>query len=272
MFIWRRHQNLHRFFSGSPPGPEVVYWAISSYRYWASQMAPLLHLQIASLPEWADALNRRRARLEIRKSFPSQLLPSSCRWCEQQTSKHFTRDHCRHRFPCKPDQARHPLGILWDIFRSHPKLPEEQRITKVREFSHYQSDAVQRYSSIITQYCHSLFRYKTCDYGHLQLSSLKKSTTYGAAGLSLFFHLPHGSSHHVLLVVVDLVNHTFSMTEELVKRLWHWAINQLLAISSPPKMCAGAQSIPLPSRLMRMLCDNWNYRINSYFLLREIVC
>ena len=126
MFIWKRHQNLHRFCSGSPPpslspGPEVVYWAISSYRYWASQMAPLLHLQIASLPEWADTLNRRRARLEIRKSFPSQLLPSSCRWCEQQTSKHFTRDHCRHRFPCKPDQARHPLGKLWDIFRSRPK-------------------------------------------------------------------------------------------------------------------------------------------------------
>ena len=124
MFIWKRHQNLHRFCSGSPPpslspGPEVVYWAISSYRYWASQMAP--HLQIASLPEWADALNRRRARLKIRKSFPSQLLPSSCRWCEQQTSKHFTRDLCRLRFPCKPDQARHPLGKLWDIFRSRPK-------------------------------------------------------------------------------------------------------------------------------------------------------
>ena len=109
MFIWRRHQNLpHRFSSASPPpslspGPEVVYWAISSYRYWASQMAP--HLQIASLPEWADALNRRRARLEIRKSFPSQLLPSSCRWCEQQTSKHFTVAN----------------GKLWDIFRSRPK-------------------------------------------------------------------------------------------------------------------------------------------------------
>ena len=124
-----------------------------------------------------------------------------------------------------------------------PTSYQKSKEYPVREFSHYQSDAVQRYSSIITQYCHSLFRYKTCDYGHLQLSSLKKSTTYG-------------SSHHVLLVVVDLVNHKFSMTEELVKRLWHWAINQLLAISSPPKMCAGAQSIPLPSRLMRMLCNN----------------
>ena len=80
---------------------------------------------------------------------------------------------------------------------------------------------MQCYSSIITQYCHSLFRYKTCDYGHLQLSSLKKSTTYGDAGLSPFFHLPHGSYHHVLLLVVDLVNHTFRMTAELVKRLWH---------------------------------------------------
>ena len=35
------------------------------------------------------------------------------------------------------------------------------------------------------------------------------------------------------------------------------------ASSTPPKMCAGPQSIPLPFWLMRMLCNNWKCRINS---------
>ena len=85
-----------------------------------------------------------------------------------------------------------------------------------REFSDY-SDVVQWYSNIITQSFHYLFGYKTCETGHSELPSLKNSTTNSNAGLSLVFHLPHSPSDHALLVVVDVINHMFSLTEELVE-------------------------------------------------------
>ena len=72
----------------------------------------------------------------------------------------------------------------------------------------------------------SLFiRLQTCDTGHSKLPSLKNSTSHSNAGLSLVFHLPHSSSDHALLVVVDVINHMFSLTEELVKGVRHWVIN-----------------------------------------------
>ena len=37
--------------------------------------------------------------------------------------------------------------------------------------------------------------------------------------------LPHSSSDHALLVVVDVINHMFSLTEELVKGVRRWVIN-----------------------------------------------
>ena len=91
-----------------------------------------------------------------------------------------------------------PLNrIKWLSTWSHPKLPEEQRITKIREFSDY-NDAVQWYSNIITQSFHYLFGYKTCETGHSELPSLKNSTTNSNAGLSLVFHLPHSPSDYGL--------------------------------------------------------------------------
>ena len=85
MFIWKRHQNLHRFCSGSPPpslspGPEVVYWAISSYRYWASQLP---QLQIASLRhnschQVADDVSNKRQNISreitVATVFPANLI------------------------------------------------------------------------------------------------------------------------------------------------------------------------------------------------------
>ena len=76
---------------------------------------------------------------------------------------------------------------------------------------------MQWYSNIITQSFHYLFGYKTCETGHSELPSLKNSTTNSNAGLSLVFHLPHSPSDHGLLVVVDVINHMFSLMEELVK-------------------------------------------------------
>ena len=59
------------------------------------------------------------------------------------------------------------------------------------------------------------FQLQTCDTGHSKLPSLKNSTSHSNAGLSLVFHLPHSSSDHALLVFVDVINHMFSLTEEL---------------------------------------------------------
>ena len=56
----------------------------------------------------------------------------------------------------------------------------------------------------------SLFiQLKTCDTGHSKLPSLKNSTSHSNAGLSLVFHLPHTSSDHALLVVVDVISNFF---------------------------------------------------------------
>ena len=56
----------------------------------------------------------------------------------------------------------------------------------------------------------SLFiRLQTCDTGHSKLPSLKNSTSHSNAGLSLVFHLPHSSSDHALLVVVDVISNFF---------------------------------------------------------------
>ena len=33
------------------------------------------------------------------------------------------------------------------------------------------------------------------------------------------------TSDHALLVVVDVINHMFSLTEELIKGVRHWVIN-----------------------------------------------
>ena len=78
------------------------------------------------------------------------------------------------------------------------------------------------------QTLHNLFiihSIKTCDTGHSELPSLKNSTSNSNAGLSLVFHLPHSPSDHALLVIVDVINHMFSLTEELVKGDRHWVIN-----------------------------------------------
>ena len=72
----------------------------------------------------------------------------------------------------------------------------------------------------------SLFiRLQTCDTGHSKLPSLKNSTSQSNAGLSFVFHLPHCSSDHALLLVVDAINHMFSLTEEPVKGVRYWVKN-----------------------------------------------
>ena len=112
-----------------------------------------------------------------------------------------------------------PLNrIKWLSSLVSPKATRGAKNNRIqRIFTLQCSDAVQWYSNIITQSFHYSFSYKTCETGHLELASLKNSTTYSNADLSLVFHLPHSPSDHSLLVVVDVINHMFSMTEELVK-------------------------------------------------------
>ena len=70
-----------------------------------------------------------------------------------------------------------------------------------------------------------IYSLQTCDTGHSKLPSLKNSTSQSNAGLSFVFHLPHCSSDHALLLVVDAINHMFSLTEEPVKGVRYWVKN-----------------------------------------------
>ena len=99
---------------------EVVYWAISSYRYWASQMAPQSPNCLPS--EWADALNRRRAHLGIwKKAVTTAAVKLTMIWAPAVETCHEIAPHLLFS-PCKPLQSTTQKSNV-EIFRtSSPNL------------------------------------------------------------------------------------------------------------------------------------------------------